>query len=676
MAHFRWSIVAQNMVQNLPWFVAPALTFVVYVAQAKGQGQPSINTTQAFTALSIITLLTAPAAQLLSAVVSTAASVGCFDRIQLFLLAAPRNDQRSATTFSRTPTSVAEPANIQDGNVEMSMLVQDSCKNGSDPIVAIAATRLSVRPGPNLILADVNFIIPAKSVTMIIGPVASGKTTLLRTILGEINPEHGGSTSIASRRIAYAAQDPWLPNASIRNVITGPTNMKDKFDPSWYSKTLHASRYLRYADKILLLTNGRIEDGGAYGTTGSRGLEDVLHLAHDSDMQPQSVAEAPTAKETAALVAKANQRDDLARASGDMKLYGYYFKSVGMFPTWLELVLDLIVGAEAVLVVGLAVWLRGSTSVGLLGVSLNNVLSFSASLSSLVSGWTMLETSLGSIVRLRDLEATVQPEDDIQQTRQLPSNWPESGRIEFRNVTASYGHGLPGIQEIDLRIEPGQKIGICGRTGSGKSSLVSTLVQLLKVDIDSVLIDDIDLATVSGDTLRERLFVVPQESLTLSSTLRRNLDPQNTATDAALTTALIRVGLHDLLVASRGLDAHVTATTLSAGQQQLLALARPLLKKGMGMNGKDRGVLLLDEATGYVDQETEAVLQRVVREEFAGFTEIAVAHRLRTISDSDVVIVMDAGRVVEAGPPAELIEKGQWFAQLVRADHGAEMPTI
>lgn len=181
---------------------------------------------------------------------------------------------------------------------------------------------------------------------------------------------------------------------------------------------------------------------------------------------------------------------------------------------------------------------------------------------------------------------------------------------------------------------------------------------------------------MSSDTLRERLFVIPQESLTFSSTLRRNLDPQNTATDAALTTVLIRVGLHDLLAASRGLDAHVTATTLSAGQQQLLALARLLLKKGTGTKGKDRGVLLLDEATSHVDQAAETVLQRIVREEFAGFTVIAVAHRLNTILDSDVVIVMDAGRVVEVGPPGELIEKGQWFAQLVRADNGARIPTV
>ncbi|ETS74387.1 hypothetical protein PFICI_14253 [Pestalotiopsis fici W106-1] len=958
MANFRWSIVAQNMVQNLPWFVAPALTFVIYAAQAHGQGEPSINTTQAFTALSIITLLTAPSAKLLSAVVSTAASVGCFDRIQDFLLAAPRHDQRRATTWSNTPISIPKTENFQDGDIEMTTLMQDSRNSGSDPTVAIAATCLSVRPtsSAEVVLTNAHFIIPRKSVTMIIGPVASGKTTLLRTVLGELKPEDGSSISVASRRIAYASQTPWLPNTSIRNAIVGPEEMQAKFDHSWYSKTLfacaldcdigllkdgdetcigdagavlsggqkqrvslaravysrapimllddviaaldvntqvtvmsrlfgesgllrsfdstvlfvtHSARFLSYADKVLIVCDGRIEDGGSYGNTVSKEVARVLPLADDSDIQPQSESKTPTANEAAALVAKANQHDDLSRASGDLKLYSYYFRSIGLLSTctlvgfvimnvfcnsfveiwlnwwtdddgghialymsiylalavmavvgmggyethkcarapqsffsatdtgsilnrfsqdmtiiegqlptgvlitvsnlfeciscaalvatgssymaisvpllavavwalqhvylrtsrqlrlldlearsplfthfmesltglvtirafgweqafmeqnyrkldysqrpyyllyciqiWLNLVLDLIVGAEAVLVVGLAIWLRSSTSVGLLGVSLNNVLC-NSSLSSLVSGWTMLETSLGSIARLRDFEATVKAEDDVEQTRGLPINWPELGRIQLRNVTALYHPGVLGIQDVSLEIEPGQKIGICGRTGSGKSSFISTLVRLLDINSGAVLIDNVNLTTISGDTIRERLFVIPQESLTFPSTLRRNLDPHNTATDAALTTALLRVGLHDLLAASRGLDTDITASALSAGQQQLLALARLLVKKDMEMKVKDRGVLLLDEATSHVDQAAEEVLQRVVREEFANFTVIAVAHRLDTILESDVIVVMDAGRVVEVGQPRELIEKGQWFARLVKAYTGA-----
>jgi ABC-type multidrug transport system fused ATPase/permease subunit len=196
---------------------------------------------------------------------------------------------------------------------------------------------------------------------------------------------------------------------------------------------------------------------------------------------------------------------------------------------------------------------------------------------------------------------------------------------------------------------------------------MSALLQLLDINSGTVLIDNVDLATMPSNTLRERLLVIPQDPLILSGTLRLNLDPHATATDAALRAALLRVGLHDLLADSRGLDADITASTLSAGQQQLLALARLLLKQGvMEKEGRTGGILLLDEATSNVDQEADAVLQRVVREEFSGCTVVAVAHRLETILDADVVVVMDAGRVVEVGPPEELVRRdGGWFAGLV-----------
>jgi ATP-binding cassette, subfamily C (CFTR/MRP), member 1 len=208
-------------------------------------------------------------------------------------------------------------------------------------------------------------------------------------------------------------------------------------------------------------------------------------------------------------------------------------------------------------------------------------------------------------------------------------------------------------------------------SNSGKSSLISTLVQLLDISSGTVLIDELDLTAIPSDTLRQRLFVIPQDPLILSGTLRLNLDPHATATDAALHAALRRVGLHDLLAASRGLDAEMTASALSAGQQQLLALARLLLKQGAEKKGRAGGVLLLDEATSNVDREAEEVLQRVVKEEFAGYTVVAVAHRLETILDADNVVVMDAGRVVEVGPPQVLVENGGWFAGLVGAGTGA-----
>lgn len=159
------------------------------------------------------------------------------------------------------------------------------------------------------------------------------------------------------------------------------------------------------------------------------------------------------------------------------------------------------------------------------------------------------------------------------------------------------------------------------------------------------------------------MIVIPQDPLLLVGTLRLNLDPSNSHPDSALTAVLSRVGLWDELSSRGGLDADLTASGLSLGQQQLLALARALLKR-------DRGkVLLLDEPTSNVDAETDGVMQRVLAEDFAGCTILTVAHRLETIFDSDVVVVLDAGRLVEVGAPGELLGREDgWFSSLIRSD--------
>lgn len=176
----------------------------------------------------------------------------------------------------------------------------------------------------------------------------------------------------------------------------------------------------------------------------------------------------------------------------------------------------------------------------------------------------------------------------------------------------------------------------------------------------SIVVDGVDLATAPRETTRERLVAIPQDPLVLAGTLRLNVDPTAAHTDAAVAEALERVGLRGVLPAGRGgLDADVAASSLSRGQQQLLALARALLRGGR--------ILLLDEPTSNVDGGTDAVMQRVLGEEFGDCTVLTVAHRLDTIVGSDVVAVMDGGRLVEVGAPAELLRKeGGWFAELAR----------
>ncbi|PYI06874.1 multidrug resistance-associated protein [Aspergillus sclerotiicarbonarius CBS 121057] len=334
---------------------------------------------------------------------------------------------------------------------------------------------------------------------------------------------------------------------------------------------------------------------------------------------------------------------------------------------WLTLALDLIVAAEAVILVSLAVFLRHSTNVGLLGVSLNNVLTFNSSLSSLISGWTQLEISLGSISRVKDFEMEVTREEECHKV-DPPSDWPYRGAIEFSRVTAQYSSNAVALKDVSFKVHPGQKIGICGRTGSGKSSLLSTLLGMLDITRGSVVIDNIDLATIPCETIREQLITIPQDPLLLvGCTVRLNVDPAGQLSDADIIAALDQVGLwKDVLEARGGLDAEIKDTlSLSRGQQQLMELARAMLK----LRVSHARIVLLDEATSGVDVETDARMQDILRQvPFNSCTILTVAHRVGTIQDSDLVVVLDNGRVVEMDEPGVLADRsGGVFASLLKS---------
>ncbi|OJK04669.1 hypothetical protein ASPACDRAFT_1892879 [Aspergillus aculeatus ATCC 16872] len=326
---------------------------------------------------------------------------------------------------------------------------------------------------------------------------------------------------------------------------------------------------------------------------------------------------------------------------------------------WLALVLDLIVAAEAVLLVSLAVNLRAATSIGLLGVSLNNILSFNQSLSSLITGWTQLEISLGSIARIKDFERETQLED-THHNDTVPASWPDRGAIEFKAVTAQYNPTTTTLKDVSFKIRPGQKIGICGRTGSGKTSLLGAILGMLDLTSGSILIDDVDLSQISRETVREHLVTIAQEPLILAGcTVRLNADPTpgNCHPDAEIIAALDRVGLWHGVLAERsgGLDAELSADTLSRGQTQLLGIARAILK----LQRSGAKVLLLDEATSHVDRETETRVQTLLREEpFRSCSVLAVAHRVESIRDYDRVVVLERGRVVDVGDPRKITMQG------------------
>ncbi|TVY85161.1 ABC transporter [Lachnellula suecica] len=329
---------------------------------------------------------------------------------------------------------------------------------------------------------------------------------------------------------------------------------------------------------------------------------------------------------------------------------------------WLTLVLDLMVAAIAVLLIVLVTQLRGVVTPGFVGVALLNVLLFSQSIKMLMTFWTNLETHIGSIARVKDFTETTLAESLPEEKNNPPPSWPSRGAIQFHNLTAEYKPLEPVLNNVSLNIEAGQKIGVCGRTGSGKSSLVLSIFQMIDRTGGSITIDGIDIGTIPREELRSRIVGVPQDSYLLSGSVRLNADPKHITTDFAIVDALKRVQLWESIKEKGGLDTDIDKMFLSHGQRQLFCLARAMLRPST--------ILILDEATSSVDANTDEVMQRVIRERFASHTIIAVAHKLDTILDFDKIALLDGGALVEFDSPHELLlDPSSAFHKLYHSSH-------
>ncbi len=280
----------------------------------------------------------------------------------------------------------------------------------------------------------------------------------------------------------------------------------------------------------------------------------------------------------------------------------------------------------------------------------------------------------------------------------VPADWPSEGKIEVRDLVASYAPDLPpALNGLSFTVEKGQRVGIVGRTGAGKSSLTLALFRFLEARQGVIAIDGMDISRIRLHDLRSRMTIIPQDPVLFSGTVRSNLDPWNHHTDADLIGALekvclVRGGEHtddddddgnnkdeNSVESTPEQPTNTTAsssssfpislstpispsgTNLSLGQRQLLCLARAILSSPR--------VLILDEATSAIDKATDALIQRTLQREFK-CTMLVVAHRLSTVKDFDRVLVVDAGRGVEWGEPGELMEKGGWWRDMVVAAEG------
>ncbi|THG96760.1 hypothetical protein EW026_g5132 [Hermanssonia centrifuga] len=345
-----------------------------------------------------------------------------------------------------------------------------------------------------------------------------------------------------------------------------------------------------------------------------------------------------------------------AQVGLDWENRAYYMTTA--IQRWLSVRLDFL---GNLLILGIALFAAGfrkTVDPSKIGVVLSYTLSITQTFSDLVSTYAQNEQNFNAVERV--LHYTELPaEGETTTPNDPPPSWPVIGAVEFKDVDLAYRPGLPLVLKgVSFEIKGGEKVGVVGRTGAGKSSLLQAIFRVVNVKNGSIVIDGHNIAEVGLHVLRSRLALVPQDSILFLGTLRENLDPQGTRTDAELIESLKRAWLlprdgsvDPAAEAKFSLDASVTdeGSNYSAGEKQLLALCRALIK-----NSK---IIVLDEATSNVDVETDAKLQRTIQTEFASSTLLCIAHRLNTIVYYDRVLVMDAGRVAEFDTPLNLFDK-------------------
>ncbi|XP_065356721.1 multidrug resistance-associated protein 1 isoform X2 [Calliphora vicina] len=321
---------------------------------------------------------------------------------------------------------------------------------------------------------------------------------------------------------------------------------------------------------------------------------------------------------------------------------------------WLAIRLEMV-GNLIILFASLFAVLGGQTNPGLVGLSVSYALQVTQTLNWLVRMSSDIETNIVAVERIKEYGETKQEAPWELENSRVPKDWPLEGQVVFDNFKVRYREGLDLVlRGISFKIAGGEKVGIVGRTGAGKSSLTLSLFRIIEAASGRILIDDIDIATLGLHMLRSRLTIIPQDPVLFSGSLRINLDPFEVKSDAEIWKALelshLKVFVKSL---PAGLNHEISegGDNLSVGQRQLVCLARALLRKTK--------VLVLDEATAAVDLETDDLIQKTIRSEFKDCTVLTIAHRLNTILDSDKVIVLDKGEISEFDSPENLLNNSQ-----------------
>nr|GEX96519.1 ABC transporter C family member 8 [Tanacetum cinerariifolium] len=329
---------------------------------------------------------------------------------------------------------------------------------------------------------------------------------------------------------------------------------------------------------------------------------------------------------------------------------------------WLILRIEAFTNVTLITAAFLLVFIpNGFASPGLVGLSLSYALALSGTQVFFTRWYCSLANYIVSVERIKQFMHIPPEPPAIVEDNRPPSSWPSKGRIEFEDLKLRYRPNAPLVLKgITCTFKEGTRVGIVGRTGSGKTTLITALFRLVEPDGGSILIDGLDVCSIGLKDLRMKLSVIPQEPTLFRGSIRTNLDPLGLHSDDDIWKALEKCQLKSTIQSLPNLlDSSVSdeGENWSAGQRQLFCLGRILLRRNK--------ILVLDEATASIDSATDAILQKIIREEFSSCTVITVAHRVPTVIDSDKVMVLSFGKMVEYDNPTKLMETDSFFSKLV-----------
>ncbi|KAK9055990.1 hypothetical protein SSX86_027077 [Deinandra increscens subsp. villosa] len=366
--------------------------------------------------------------------------------------------------------------------------------------------------------------------------------------------------------------------------------------------------------------------------------------------------------------------DRMAKINGNSMDNNIRFTLVNMSANrWLAIRLEIVGGLMIWFTATFAVMQNGKARnqeafASTMGLLLSYALNITTLLTTVLRLASLAENSLNAVERVGTYIELPSEAPSLIENNRPPPGWPSSGSIKFENVGLRYRTELPPVlQGLSFFIPPSDKVGIVGRTGAGKSSMLNALFRIVELETGRIVVDNYDIAKFGLTDLRKVLGIIPQAPVLFSGTVRFNLDPFNEHSDPDLWESLERAHLKDVIRRNPlGLDAEVSEAgeNFSVGQRQLLSLSRALLRRSK--------ILVLDEATAAVDVMTDALIQKTIREEFKSCTMIIIAHRLNTIIDCDRILLLDAGQVVEYDSPGKLLQDEHTaFSKMVQSTGAA-----